>query len=228
MQPAAQTAQQQLYLISFGTPVPQVFVACPTCQGFTYRLRQSRQLGRTRCSRAWGRCTQQAGSHVVEQPWNILFLSRNIITAAIVNRHCVRVVKEMDSKSIGLCPQGFESPRCRNCWLLVSTFFSPQRSRNQPDAVELIGNRILEARLEPTTLSLEGQRRTHEVSDKHLSAPPQPPQSHRQLSQIGLWPAVLHPHCLLVLSIDWCSEVLNTLLTHKSIPPPGLEPGSLG
>ena len=28
-------------------------------------------------------------------------------------RHCVRAVKEMDSKSIGLCPQGFESPRCR-------------------------------------------------------------------------------------------------------------------
>ena len=30
-----------------------------------------------------------------------------------VSRHCVRVAKEMDSKSIGLCPQGFESPRCR-------------------------------------------------------------------------------------------------------------------
>jgi hypothetical protein len=28
-------------------------------------------------------------------------------------RHCVRVVKELDSKSNGLCPQGFESPRCR-------------------------------------------------------------------------------------------------------------------
>ncbi len=28
-------------------------------------------------------------------------------------RYCVRAVKEMDSKSIGLCPQGFESPRCR-------------------------------------------------------------------------------------------------------------------
>ena len=31
------------------------------------------------------------------------------------SRHCVRVAKEMDSKSIGLCPQGFESPRCRMC-----------------------------------------------------------------------------------------------------------------
>ena len=29
------------------------------------------------------------------------------------HRHCVRASKEMDSKSIGLCPQGFESPRCR-------------------------------------------------------------------------------------------------------------------
>ena len=28
-------------------------------------------------------------------------------------RQCVRAAKEMDSKSIGLCPQGFESPRCR-------------------------------------------------------------------------------------------------------------------
>ena len=26
---------------------------------------------------------------------------------------CVRVAKEMDSTSIGLCPQGLESPRCR-------------------------------------------------------------------------------------------------------------------
>ena len=29
------------------------------------------------------------------------------------SRQCVRAAKEMDSKSIGLCPQGFESPRCR-------------------------------------------------------------------------------------------------------------------
>ena len=32
---------------------------------------------------------------------------------AHISRHCVRAAKEMDSKSIGLCPQGFESPRCR-------------------------------------------------------------------------------------------------------------------
>ena len=30
-----------------------------------------------------------------------------------LQRQCVRAVKEMDPKSIGLCPQGFESPRCR-------------------------------------------------------------------------------------------------------------------
>ena len=29
------------------------------------------------------------------------------------SRQCVQAVKEMNSKSIGLCPQGFESPRCR-------------------------------------------------------------------------------------------------------------------
>ena len=29
------------------------------------------------------------------------------------SRQCVRAVKEIDSKAIGLCPQGFESPRCR-------------------------------------------------------------------------------------------------------------------
>ena len=34
-------------------------------------------------------------------------------------RHCVRAAKEMDSKSIGLRPQGFESPRCRLCYYLV-------------------------------------------------------------------------------------------------------------
>ena len=32
----------------------------------------------------------------------------------ISTRHCARAVKGMDLKSIGLCPQGFESPRCRD------------------------------------------------------------------------------------------------------------------
>ena len=52
------------------------------------------------------------------------------------SRQCVRAVKEMDSKSIGLCPQGFESPRCRFAcsgkfirhavWLMsVATTFPP-------------------------------------------------------------------------------------------------------
>ena len=31
----------------------------------------------------------------------------------LLQRHCVRAVKKMDSKFMGLCPQGFESPRCR-------------------------------------------------------------------------------------------------------------------
>ena len=37
------------------------------------------------------------------------------------HRHCVRAVKEMDSKFIGLCPQGFDSPWCRfNVMILYS------------------------------------------------------------------------------------------------------------
>ena len=44
-------------------------------------------------------------------------------------RHCVQAAKEMDSKCSGLCPQEFESPRCRlqgwreakeNSWRLVA------------------------------------------------------------------------------------------------------------
>ena len=35
--------------------------------------------------------------------------------------HCFRVAKEMDSKSIGLWPQGLESPRCR---CAIFTFFT--------------------------------------------------------------------------------------------------------
>ena len=30
------------------------------------------------------------------------------------SRHCVRVAKEMVSKSVGLCPQGLKSLRCRH------------------------------------------------------------------------------------------------------------------
>ena len=45
-------------------------------------------------------------------------------------RHCVRAVKEMDSKSIGLCPQGFESPRCRSSTILEMQIAS--RSTSSP------------------------------------------------------------------------------------------------
>ena len=41
----------------------------------------------------------------------------SLVTARLARRaderQCVRVVKESDSKSDGLCPRGFESPRCR-------------------------------------------------------------------------------------------------------------------
>ena len=44
---------------------------------------------------------------------NISKFCRYQTRGAKTYRQCVRAVKEMDSKSIGLCPQGFESPRCR-------------------------------------------------------------------------------------------------------------------
>ena len=40
-------------------------------------------------------------------------VSHSHINCMAIHRHCVRVVKEMDFKSIGLCLQGFEPPRCR-------------------------------------------------------------------------------------------------------------------
>ena len=49
--------------------------------------------------------------------------------ACLPLRQCVRVVKEMDSKSIGLCPQGFESPRCRFSMLQWKHHFSDREDR---------------------------------------------------------------------------------------------------
>ena len=42
-----------------------------------------------------------------------MLLCRGSQLIPFAQRHCVRAVKEMDPKSIGLCPQRFESPRCR-------------------------------------------------------------------------------------------------------------------
>ena len=36
----------------------------------------------------------------------------------LLHGQCDRVVKVMDSKSIGLCPQGLKSPRCREMFVL--------------------------------------------------------------------------------------------------------------
>ena len=56
------------------------------------------------------------------------------------HRHCVRrAVKEMDSKSTGLCPQGFVSPRCR----LISLGILPTRVTD--------ANYNLKLRTRPTT-----------------------------------------------------------------------------
>ena len=46
-----------------------------------------------------------------------------------VQRQCDRVVKVMDSKSIGLCPQGFKSPRCRNLCCTISQHFDTRLVR---------------------------------------------------------------------------------------------------
>ena len=46
-------------------------------------------------------------------PDDLLFLGFQWLPCFQQYRDCVRVVKEMDWKSIGLCPQGLESPRCR-------------------------------------------------------------------------------------------------------------------
>ena len=50
------------------------------------------------------------------------------------HRHCVRTAKEIDSNSIGLCPQGFESPRCRFARTATaqSSVMSCRSSRVQP------------------------------------------------------------------------------------------------
>ncbi len=60
----------------------------------------------------------QAHSHATPGlcGWGVgcwVHLARMRTNSPPLQRQCVRAVKEMDSKSIGLCPQGFESPRCR-------------------------------------------------------------------------------------------------------------------
>ena len=54
-------------------------------------------------------------------------LTSNQRTLPPICRHLVRVVKEADSKSAGLCPQGFESPRCR-----ILSFFIASCSQLSP------------------------------------------------------------------------------------------------
>ena len=47
------------------------------------------------------------------------------ITTPLPPRQCDRVAKVMDSKSIGLCPQGFKSPRCRITIMAISRAATP-------------------------------------------------------------------------------------------------------
>ena len=46
-------------------------------------------------------------------------LFKKYLTNYIVVRHRVRVVKEIDLKSIGLCPRRFEPCRCRFIYLIL-------------------------------------------------------------------------------------------------------------
>ena len=52
---------------------------------------------------------------------------RDNLGAPSFHGQCDRVAKVMDSKSIGLCPQGFESPRCRcsHCLAMPTGSASP-------------------------------------------------------------------------------------------------------
>ena len=58
-------------------------------------------------------------------------------------RHCVRVAKEMDSKSIGLCPQGLESPRCRSSPQLALV---RRRSHQAPSRMGALDRRLRSSR----------------------------------------------------------------------------------
>ena len=85
--------------------------------------------------KTWREQKDQISGSRRSQPVNLCFLAcvavslRNKRTrlGKCNHRHCVRAAKEMDSKSIGLCPQGFESPRCRyyNIASALSSVISP-------------------------------------------------------------------------------------------------------
>ena len=72
-----------------------------------------------------------------------------------LTRHCVRVAQEMDSKSIGLCPQGFESPSLRrghaNLFCLVPSLTDDLRreskSRSAPNDTCSVALPIKEVRV---------------------------------------------------------------------------------
>ena len=85
-------------------------------------------------SKSWAAAGQAAGGWAVSKQDPEFEMRR-----PLSHRHCVRAVKEMDSKSIGLCPQGFESPRCR----LTSLAILPTRA--------IDANCNLKLRTRPTT-----------------------------------------------------------------------------
>ena len=67
-----------------------------------------------RCGRSRGAVTCAGVSPTLDPcPCFCFTTDRHRIDVTSGYRQCVRAAKEMASKSIGLCPQGFESPRCR-------------------------------------------------------------------------------------------------------------------
>jgi hypothetical protein len=64
---------------------------------------------RTAWRGVWAARRKLSRTQSANMPW----LPGNTCRSVSSSRQCDRVVKVMDSKSIGLCPQGFESPRCR-------------------------------------------------------------------------------------------------------------------
>ena len=92
-----------------GVDLPSTAVSGCAAQSRVCCARHCARTHSRRATRAAGLRTPGAGGAaqclaVVQQP-----------PALAATRHCARAAKGMDSKSIGLCPQGLESPRCRSC-----------------------------------------------------------------------------------------------------------------
>ena len=78
-----------------------------TCQELTFQGQHSFGFEARVATNKLNRATGARAYEMLDQSW------QRENSGLHLQRHCVRAVKEMDSKSIGLCPQGFESLGCR-------------------------------------------------------------------------------------------------------------------